>query len=130
MRREARVVELREKDPLRREGVKVGGGNLTSGAAEIGEAHVVDKDHDDVGPLRRAGRKGQDEKTDEEEGTLHRRRIASQSFLPGHSNGIPARERDTGFRSDSSPVRGLSHWMVDTRSPGKVRIGRDTPVGR
>jgi len=43
------VVELRETQPARRELVEVRRGDFAAVAAEVGEAHVIDEDDDDVG---------------------------------------------------------------------------------
>ena len=53
----ARVVELGEAQPVFRERVEVRRGDLGTVAPEVGEAHVVDQDHDDVrlGGGRRQG---------------------------------------------------------------------------
>ena len=48
----ARVVELREPDPARRQAVEVRGGNLAAVAPDVREAEVVGQDHEEVGAMR------------------------------------------------------------------------------
>ena len=46
----ARIVKLGETQSARRKLVEVGRGNFAAVAADVAEAHIVDEDHDDIGP--------------------------------------------------------------------------------
>lgn len=50
----AGVVELRESRSARREAIDIRRRDLTGVAPEVGKAHLVDEDHDDVRPPRLA----------------------------------------------------------------------------
>ena len=102
------VVELGEPEPAGGERVQVRRADLAAVAAEVGEAHVVGQDDDDVGPRRGiGGRRGGRRGHHEEEGKGHDG--AEGMGTPGGRSSVrsPARaEAGTSFDASSNGPSG------------------------
>ncbi len=75
-----RVVELGEADALGGQLANIGGGHFAAVALEVGEAHVVDEDDDDVGAVGLLWRRQWGGSGKEQRGGAGERRREVRSF--------------------------------------------------